>query len=44
MRMFNGAFGTQGKGFYEKPIAYCEQLIQKRFGMGIDKLYALPVE
>ncbi len=42
-RMFNGAFGTQGEDFYEKPIAYFEQLLQERFGMSIAALYALPI-
>lgn len=41
-RMFNAAFGTQGDGFYGKPLAYFEQLAQERFGMSVDKLYALP--
>lgn len=41
-RMFNDAFGTQGADFYDKPIAYFEQLVQERFGMSIDELYALP--
>lgn len=41
-RMFNDAFGTQGEDFYDKPLAYFEQLVQERFGMSIDELYALP--
>lgn len=42
-RMFNDAFGTQGEDFYEKPMAYFEQLVQERFRMSIDELYALPI-
>ncbi len=42
-RMFNDAFGTEGDGFYEKPLAYFEQLVQDRFGMSIEELYALPI-
>ncbi len=41
-QMFNDAFGTQGDGFKDNPIAYMEQEILKRFGMSIDELYALP--
>lgn len=41
-RMFNEAFGTEGEGFYDKPMACFEQLVQERFGMSIDELYALP--
>lgn len=42
-RMFNGAFGTQGEDFYGKPIVYFEQLLQERFGMSMEELYALPL-
>lgn len=42
-RMFNDAFGTQGEGFYGKPLAYFEQLVRERFGMSIEELYALPI-
>jgi len=42
IRMFNDAFGTQGDGFYGKPLAYFEQLTQDRFGMSVDELYTLP--
>ena len=41
-RMFNDAFGTEGEDYYGKPMAYFEQLVQERFGMSIDELYALP--
>ena len=41
-RMFNAAFGTQGDGFYTKPLACFEKLVQARFGMSVDELYALP--
>lgn len=41
-QMFNDAFGTQGDGFRDKPIAYMEQEILNRFGMSVDKLYAMP--
>jgi predicted small lipoprotein YifL len=41
-RMFGDAFGTQSEGFYEKPLAYFEELVRERFGMGIGELYALP--
>ncbi len=43
-RMFNDAFGTQGKELYDKPLAYFEQVVQERFGMGIKELYALPIK
>jgi hypothetical protein len=42
-RMFNDAFGTKCKELYDKPLAYFEQVVQERFGMSIDELYALPV-
>ena len=41
-RMFNDVFGTEGDDFYGKPLACLEQLVQERFGMSIDELYALP--
>lgn len=41
-RMFNDAFGTEGEDFYDKPIAYFKQLVQERFQMSVDELYALP--
>ena len=41
-RLFNDAFGTQGEDFYDKPLAYFEQLVLERFGMSVDELYALP--
>ena len=43
-RMFNDAFGTEGKEMYDKSIAYFEQVVQEHFGMSIHELYALPVE
>ena len=42
IRMFNDAFGTGGEDFYGKPMVAFEQLVQERFGMSIDELYALP--
>lgn len=42
-RMFGDAFGTQGEDFYEKPLAWFEQVVQEHFGMSIDELYALPI-
>jgi hypothetical protein len=42
-RMFNETFGTQGDDFYDKPMAYFEQLLQARFGVSVDELYALPI-
>ena len=42
-QMFNVAFGTHGEDFYDKPLAYFEQVVWERFGMSIDELYALPV-
>lgn len=42
-QVFNGVFGTEGEDFYDKPIAYFEQLVQDRFGMSIDEFYALPI-
>jgi len=41
-RMFNDAFGTEGEDFYDKPMSCFEQLVQERFGMSIEELYALP--
>jgi hypothetical protein len=43
-QMFNGVFGTQGEDFYDKPLAYFEQLVQERFGMSIEELYTLPIK
>ncbi len=43
-RLFNDAFGTEGKELYDKPLAYFEQVVQERFGMSINELYALPVK
>ena len=40
-RMLNDAFGTKDKEFYDKPVAYFEQVVQEHFGMSIDGLYAL---
>ena len=42
MQMFNAAFGTEGKDFYAKPLESFKQLVQERFGMSIEELYALP--
>lgn len=42
-RMFNDAFGTQGEDFYDKPLDQFVKLVQDRFGMSIDELYALPI-
>lgn len=43
-RMFNDAFGTTGKELYHKPLTYFEKVVQERFGMSVDELYALSVE
>jgi len=42
-QLFNDAFGTQGDGFADKPLANFEQFVQERFGMSVDELYGLPV-
>lgn len=42
-QVFNAVFGTQGDDFYGKPLAYFEQVVQERFGMSVDELYALPI-
>lgn len=42
-RMFNDAFGTNGKELYDKAPAYFEQAVQEHFGMSIHELYALPI-
>jgi hypothetical protein len=42
-RMFNDAFGTQGKELYDWAPAYFEQVVQERFGMSTEELYALPI-
>ena len=44
IQMFNDVFDTQDEDIYEKPMTYFEQLVQERFGMGIDELYALPIK
>ncbi len=41
--MFNDAFGTRNNNFCEKPIAYLGPLVQERFGMSTEELYALPI-
>jgi len=43
IQMFGDAFDTQGKETYLKALPYFEQVVQERFGMGIDELYALPI-
>ncbi|MPM84131.1 hypothetical protein SDC9_131202 [bioreactor metagenome] len=42
-RMVGDAFASQGKELYYKPIAYFEQVVQERFDMTMEELYALPV-
>ena len=42
-RIFGDVFGTDGRKWYEKPVAYFEQTVQDRFGMSIEELYALPL-
>jgi hypothetical protein len=42
-QMFNAAFGTKEKELYYKPLTYFEQVVQERFGMSVDELYALPI-
>lgn len=41
-RMFNDAFGTEGKEMFFAPLDYFEQYIQEHFGMTFEALYALP--
>ncbi len=43
-QVFNAVFGTRGDDFYGKPLAYFEQLVQERFGMSVNELYALPIK
>ena len=43
-RMVGDAFHSQGKELYYKPLEYFEQVVQERFGMSIDELYALSVQ
>ncbi len=38
---FNDAFGTEGDDFFDAPIAHFEQVLQARFGMGVEELFAL---
>lgn len=38
---FNDAFGTEGDDFYNAAHKYFEQVIQERFGMWAEELYAL---
>ena len=42
-QMAGNAFGSKGKELYYKPLVYLEQVVQDRFGMRVDELYALPV-
>lgn len=42
-QIYNDAFGTQDKDFYDKPLAYFEQLVKERFGLSIKELYKLPI-
>lgn len=42
-RMVGDAFHSQGKELYYKPLEYFEQVVQERFGMSVDELYALPI-
>ena len=41
IQMFGDAFDTQGKETYLKALPYFKQVVQERFGMSIDDLYAL---
>jgi len=43
IQMFGDAFNTQGKETYLKALPYFEQVVQERFGMSVDELYALPM-
>ncbi len=43
-RVFSDAFDTQDETFYEKPLAYFEQLVHERFGLSIEELYLLPIK
>jgi internalin A len=43
IQMFGDAFDTQGKETYLKALPYFEQVVQERFGMTMEELYALPV-
>ena len=43
IQMFGDAFDTQGKETYLKALPYFEQVVQDRFGMTMEELYALPV-
>lgn len=38
---FNDAFGTEGDDFYNAALKYFEQVLQDRFDMGIEELYAM---
>lgn len=42
-QMFNAAFGTESKELYYEPLTYFERMIQERFGMTPEELYALPL-
>ncbi len=42
-QVFNTVFGTQGDDFYDKPLAYFEQVVKERFDMNVDNLYSLPI-
>lgn len=42
-RMFNDAYGTKEKELYSRPLADLEALVQARFGLSLQELYALPI-
>lgn len=44
IQMFGDAFDTQGKETYLKALPYFEQVVQERFDMSIEELYALPTQ
>jgi len=43
-QFFNDAFGTEGEGFYYKPVEHLERLVQDQFGMSVLELYELPAK
>ncbi|MDX9889102.1 MAG: hypothetical protein RBS51_07585 [Anaerovoracaceae bacterium] len=42
--VFNGAFNTQGDGFYDKPMLQFQEILETHFGLSMEELYALPIQ
>lgn len=40
-RMFNDAFGTEGKAVFDGPVQYFDRFLQDRFGMAAEELFGM---